>query len=193
MASLIVVYKEKDEIGVNQLRKLLETKDDTDEGIVGVEDRTVEIVPWLEKVWLQNKATGKLDSKVLLIDDIKGAKSLLPVIDVKYSKHGITYGWAGNQAIISIEEKALVKKEDYEAFLADFETITESIGTEYGKKLSEYSKKIQKDVWLAALPMVGVYFSGKLVGDVLKRIREPMLMFAVTHRYLNHLDAFIKE
>ena len=193
MASLIVVYKEKDEIGVNQLRKLLETKDDTDEGIVGVEDRTVKIVPWLEKVWLQNKATGKLDSKVLLIDDIKGAKSLLPVIDVKYSKHGITYGWAGNQAIISIEEKALVKKEDYEAFLADFETITESIGTEYGKKLSEYSKKIQKDVWLAALPMVGVYFSGKLVGDVLKRIREPMLMFAVTHIYLNHLDAFIKE
>lgn len=193
MASLIVVYKEKDEIGVNQLRKLLETKDDTEDGIVGVEDRTVKVVPWLEKVWLQNKATGKLDSKVLLIDDIKGAKSLLPVIDVKYSKHGITYGWAGNQAIISIEEKALIKKEDYEAFLADFETITDNIGSEYGKKMSEYSKNILKDAWLATLPMVGVYFSGKLVGDALKRIREPMLMFAITHIYLNHLDAFIKE
>lgn len=193
MASLIVVYKEKDELGVNQLRKLLDTKDDTPDSIVGVQDRTVKIVAWLEKVWLQNKATGKLDSKVLLIDDIKGAKSLLPIIEVKYSKHGITYGWAGNQAIISIEEKALTKKEDYEAFLAELTAIADQIGAEYGKKIAEDSAKILKEAWLTTVPLVGTYFSGKLMGDALKQVREQMLMFAITHLYLNHLDAFIKE
>ena len=193
MASLIVVYKEKDELGVNQLRKLLETKDDTADSIVGVEDRTVKVVAWLEKVWLQNKATGKLDSKVLLIDDIKGAKNLLPIIEVKYNKHGITYGWAGNQAIISIEEKALTNKEDYESFLADLTAIADQIGAEYGKKIAEDSAKILKEAWLTTVPLVGSYFSGKLMGDALKQVREQMLMFAITHLYLNHLDAFIKE
>ena len=193
MASLIVVYKEKDEMAVNQLRKLLDTKDDTEDGVVGVQDRTVKVVAWTEKVWLQNKASGKLDSKVLLIDDIKGAKSLLPIIEVKYSKHGITYGWAGNQAIISIEEKALFKKEDYEAFLADLKEIADKIGAEYGKKIAEDAVKLLKEVWLTAIPLVGNFFSGKLMGDALKQVREQMLMFAVTHIYLNHLDSFVKE
>lgn len=193
MASLIVVYKEKDEMAVNQLRKLLDTKDDTEDGVVGVQDRTVKVVAWTEKVWLQNKASGKLDSKVLLIDDIKGAKSLLPIIEVKYSKHGITYGWAGNQAIISIEEKALFKKEDYEAFLADLKEIADKIGAEYGKKIAEDAAKLLKEVWLTAIPLVGNFFSGKLMGDALKQVREQMLMFAVTHIYLNHLDSFVKE
>ena len=193
MASLIVVYKEKDEMAVNQLRKLLDSKDDTADGVVGVQDRTVKVVAWTEKVWLQNKATGKLDSKVLLIDDIKGAKSLLPIIEVKYSQHGITYGWAGNQAIISIEEKALFKKEDYEAFLADLKAIADRIGAEYGKKIAEDAAKLLKEVWLTAIPWVGGLFSGKLMGDALKQVREQMVMFAVTHIYLNHLDSFMKE
>lgn len=193
MASLIVVYKEKDEMAVNQLRKLLDSKDDTEDGVVGVQDRTVKVVAWTEKVWLQNKASGKLDSKVLLIDDIKGAKNLLPIIEVKYSQHGITYGWAGNQAIISIEEKALFKKEDYEAFLADLKEIADKIGAEYGKKIAEDTAKLLKEVWLTAIPLVGNFFSGKLMGDALKQVREQMLMFAVTHIYLNHLDSFMKE
>ena len=95
--------------------------------------------------------------------------------------------------IIKCKGQGEAAMEAFKAFLADFETITDNIGSEYGKKMSEYSKNILKDAWLATLPMVGVYFSGKLVGDALKRIREPMLMFAVTHIYLNHLDAFIKE
>lgn len=193
MASLIVVYKEKDEMAVNQLRKLLDSKDDTEDGVVGVQDRTVKVVAWTEKVWLQNKASGKLDSKVLLIDDIKGAKNLLPIIEVKYSQHGITYGWAGNQAIISIEEKALFKKEDYEAFLADLKAIADRIGAEYGKKVEEEAAKLLKEVWLTAIPLVGNFFSGKLMGDALRQVREQMVMFAVTHIYLNHLDSFMKE
>ena len=51
--SLIVVYK--DEMLVNQLKKLVETKDDiSDDEIVGTRDNSVKIVPWTEKVWLDN-------------------------------------------------------------------------------------------------------------------------------------------
>ena len=116
--TLIIVYKEKDKVIANQLRKLLESKDDTDSGVVGVEDGAVTIIPWEEKVWVKNEASGTVDSKVLLIGKVKGSSSLEPIIDVKYKQHGIMYGWAGTQAIISIDEKALAKKEAYDAFLA---------------------------------------------------------------------------
>ena len=76
MQTLIVVYKNRDEMAINQLRKLLETDDDHEDRIVGVEDGSVEIVPWTEKVWIQNKEAGTIKSKVLLIDDIKGSDQL---------------------------------------------------------------------------------------------------------------------
>ena len=52
--TLIVVYK--DELLVNQLKKLVETKDDENEDTaVGTKDGSVNIVSWSEKVWLERK------------------------------------------------------------------------------------------------------------------------------------------
>lgn len=52
--TLIVVYK--DELLVNQLRKLIETKDDSNENtVVGTKDGSVQIVAWTEKIWLEQK------------------------------------------------------------------------------------------------------------------------------------------
>lgn len=49
--TLIVVYK--DEMLANQLKKLVETKDDIEGGkIVGTKDMSINIVSWTEKVWL---------------------------------------------------------------------------------------------------------------------------------------------
>ena len=79
--TLIVVYKEKDEVAVNLLRKLLEKKDDVEGEVVGVEDSSVELVTWTEKVWLDNKAKGTTKSKILFLGDVKGADKLVPVID----------------------------------------------------------------------------------------------------------------
>ena len=52
--TLIVVYK--DELVVNQLKKLVETRDDgSEKSIVGVRDGSVQIVAWTEEVWLDQK------------------------------------------------------------------------------------------------------------------------------------------
>lgn len=50
---LIVVYK--DELALNQLRKLVETNDDEDDKIIGTEDETIKIISWNEKMWLSQK------------------------------------------------------------------------------------------------------------------------------------------
>ena len=98
--TLIIVYK--DEMLANQMKKMIETKDDTDDSITGTQDSSINVVAWTEKVWLANKKAGNITSKVLFLGNIKGVDKLIPVIDVKFSRHGIRYGWAGNQAVIYV-------------------------------------------------------------------------------------------
>ena len=113
--TLIVVYK--DELLMNQLKKLIETNDDNDEGIVGTRDNSINIVSWTEKVWLGNKKAGNIQGKILYLGDIKGTEKLIPVVDVKFNECGVKFGWAGNQAVLFIEPKALTNRKGYDAFL----------------------------------------------------------------------------
>lgn len=113
--TLIVVYK--DELLMNQLKKLVETHDDNEDGIVGTRDDSINIVSWTEKVWLGNKKAGNLQGKILFLGDIKGTDKLIPVIDVKFDRYGVKYGWAGNQAVVYADLKALTNRDDYDAFL----------------------------------------------------------------------------
>ncbi|MGI6237787.1 MAG: hypothetical protein ACOYI7_09660 [Candidatus Excrementavichristensenella sp.] len=113
--TLIVVYK--DELLMNQLKKMIETHDDTEEGIVGTKDKSINIVSWTEKVWLGNKKAGNIQGKILFLGDIEGTDKLIPVIDVKFDDCGVKYGWAGNQAVLYVEPEALISREAYDEFL----------------------------------------------------------------------------
>ena len=85
--TLIVVYK--DELLMNQLKKLIETRDDADEGIVGTKDDSINVVSWTEKVWLGNKKAGNIQGKILFLGDIKGTDELIPVLDVQFDEYGV--------------------------------------------------------------------------------------------------------
>lgn len=114
--TLIVVYK--NEMLINQLKKMVETNDDTQDGkVIGTKDNSINIVAWNEKVWLGNKAAGNIKDKVLFLGNIKGTDKLVPVIDVKFDDCGVKYGWAGNQAILYADVKALEKGEKYLSFV----------------------------------------------------------------------------
>jgi len=113
--TLIVVYK--DELLMNQLKKMVETHDDMDIDVIGTRDDSINIVSWTEKVWLENKKAGNISGKILFLGDVKGTDKLIPVIDVKFDDSGVKYGWAGNQAVLYAEPKALTNREGYDAFL----------------------------------------------------------------------------
>jgi len=112
--TLIVVYK--DEMLANQLKKLVETKDDVDGVVKGTKDGSVNIITWTEKVWLDNKKAGNITSKVLFLGDIKGTETLIPVLDIKFEMHGVRFGWAGNQAVLYANPNEAKSIEDYYAF-----------------------------------------------------------------------------
>ena len=67
---------------VNQLKKMVETHDDKEEGIIGTRDDSVNVVAWTEKVWLNNKKAGNITDKVLFLGDISGTDKLIPVLDI---------------------------------------------------------------------------------------------------------------
>ena len=139
--TLIVVCK--DELLINQLKKYVETNDDKDEeNVVGTKDGSVKIVAWNEKVWLDNKKAGNIASKVLLIGNVKGVDKLIPIIDVKYNEYGIKYGWAGNQAILIVDPKALSNEADYDAF---FEALQKTAVSETYQQKVEMGKKVKKE------------------------------------------------
>ena len=103
--TLIVVYK--DEMLVNQFKKLVESNKD--------EERTpLNIVSCTEKVWLGNKKAGNIKGKILFLDNIKGTDKLIPVLDIAFENYGVKYGWAGNQAVIYAEQRL---PENYDAFI----------------------------------------------------------------------------
>ena len=113
--TLIVVYK--DELLMNQLKKMIETHDDAENEVVGTRHNSINVVSWTEKVWLGNKKAGNIQGKILFLGDIKGTDKLIPVIDVKFDDCGVKYGWAGNQAVLYVEPEALTSREGYDEFL----------------------------------------------------------------------------
>lgn len=114
--TLIVVYK--DEMLINQLKKLVETNDDGDNGdVVGTTDGSINIVAWSEKVWLGNKKAGNIKDKILFLGDIKGTDKLIPIIDVVFNDYGVKFGWAGNQAVLYCSIKEIASREVYNQFL----------------------------------------------------------------------------
>lgn len=113
--TLIVVYK--DELLMNQLKKMIETNDDAEDAVIGTKDDSINIISWTEKVWLGNKKAGNIQGKILFLGDIKGTDKLIPVLDVKFDYRGVKYGWAGNQAALYVELEELTNREIYDEFL----------------------------------------------------------------------------
>ena len=194
--TLIVVCK--DEMLINQLRKMVETKDDEGEdSIVGTRDGSVKIVAWTEKIWLEQKKAGNIEAKVLLIGDIKGVDKLIPVLDIKFDDCGVKYGWAGNQAVIAIDTKALKKEADYNAFLEKLQAmpVPEIIKK---KQNGDHKDTAAKAVAAGGIGLIFGLFAGIGAGVVMSAfsnktaVKQQMLFYGVLNIYNNHLEEFMQ-
>ena len=188
--TLIVVYK--NELFVNLLRKLVETKDDVDdEHIVGVTDNSVRIVAWDEKVWLDQKRAGNINNKVLFLGKIKGWDQLLPIIDVQFDEFGVKYGWAGNKAILIAETAPLDDKKLYNSFLEELNKldIPEEIKSDE-VEIEEVEEKT--NLFSKAKGFFKKHVAEPLSPERKKRIKQ-QYFFRINKLYRNHLEEFINK
>lgn len=194
--TLIVVYK--DELLVNQIKKLVETKDDTDnDTAVGTKDGSVSIVSWTEKVWLDQKKAGNINNKVLFLGDIKGTDKLTPVLDVKFDEFGVKYGWAGTQAVLFVDPQAIAKKEDYDAFLEKLNSLP--VPEKLKAKVEDSPTPAKVGVGIAAFFGViaaGIAGAAMFAKDVFtnkKAVKQQMLFYGIMNLYANHLEEFMNS
>lgn len=219
--TLIVVYK--DEMLMNQLKKMVETNDDTDsEIVVGTKDHSINIVAWTEKVWLANKKAGNIKDKVLFLGDIKGTSDLIPVVDVKFDDCGVKYGWAGNQAVLFIDPKVISLKEDYMKFMNKLTELpipdmikqpnnvkiakSDTVEVKEQKDVVEYTEK-RKTPSVLIKAQKGILKGADAVGrvrnivtnkteDLLrdkKTVRRQMFFYGVVNLYRNGLEEFMNS
>ena len=190
--TLIVVYK--DELLVNQLRKMVEAHDDTKEGVVGTTDDSINIVAWPEKVWLVNKKAGNdLQGKVLFLDEIKDTDKLIPVIDAKFDEYGVKFGWAGNQAVLYVTPKALADRKAYNAFLEKLSAFSPPEILKVSKDNAaamELGPVIKKLLFSGALPLVKAVKAAFKNKALMKR---QMLFYGVVKLYYDGLEEFMNQ
>lgn len=194
--TLIVVCK--DEMLINQLRKMVETKDDeSEDSIVGTRDGSVKIVAWTEKIWLEQKKAGNIESKVLLIGDVKGVDKLTPVLDIKFEDCGVKYGWAGNQAVIAIDPKALKKESDYNAFLEKLQAMPVPEIIKKNQNI-DHIDTASKVMAVGGIGLIFGLFAGIGAGVVMSvfsnktAVKQQMLFYGVLNIYNNHLEEFMQ-
>ena len=170
--TLIVVYK--DEMLANQMKKLIETKDDTDDGLTGTRDSSINVVTWTEKIWLANKKAGNITSKVLFLGGIKGVDSLIPVVDVKFEKHGVRYGWAGNQAVIYADPGEIKTIDSYYTFYNELKSmpVPQAIKDASKPKTAPTKEQPQEEVKQESEEKKGFFAKGK---DLLKKVEDTIV------------------
>lgn len=170
--TLIVVYK--DEMLANQMKKLIETKDDTEDGLTGTRDSSINVVTWTEKIWLANKKAGNITSKVLFLGGIKGVDSLIPVVDVKFEKHGVRYGWAGNQAVIYADPGEIKTIDSYYAFYSELKSmpVPQAIKDASKPKTAPVKEQPQEEAQQETEEKKGFFAKGK---DLLKKVEDTIV------------------
>ncbi len=179
--TLIIVYK--DEMLLNQLKKLIESKDNKDDETIGIKDGSIKVVSWDQKTWLEQKKAGNITSKVLFIGDVKGVDKLIPVLDIKFDEFGARYGWAGNQAVI-FADSTKIRQNDctYERFLEELnklpipEKLKGNMKAHFEVKKVNFLDKIAKSVQ-------GVF-------DDRKAICTQLLIYAIFKFYYSGLKEF---
>lgn len=195
--TLFIIFKDKDEIYSNLLRKLVEENDDnaeTGEG-VGTEDGSVNIIAWSEKQWIAQKETIATTEKILFLGNVKGTEHLIPLIDEKYNQFGIRYGWAGNQAVIYADSKLLKNKKEYNIFLSEIKSKTNVESMQKEKKIGFNKKTVFKSFGALFLPLGWPILAGSLIKDVFddkKLVRNQQYMLGIFEIYRNHLKEFMK-
>ena len=191
--NIIIVYK--DELLLNQLKKLIQTNDDNEES-VGTIDNSVKIISWDEKTWIHNKKAGNINDKVLFLGSIKGTEKLIPVVDVKFNKYGVKYGWAGNQFILWIEPSDL--DEQYNDFLNELsnmpipekykDVIIKPITIGNNDEANSFKKFVKKASTVVVNTGVSIINASK---D--KKNKEmQMYLYGIINLYLNHLQSFME-
>ena len=144
---LIIVCDEKTVGYANYLRQLVSTNDDEEE-VVGTKDGAIEVVVWLEKDYLANRATITSNQHILFIGENQASKNEISSMNLKFDKYGMKYGWLGKRGMMLVSE-VISQPETYNEFIE----LCRNYKTEF--ELIEFKKSLPEQAIDAAVGAMG--------------------------------------
>ena len=181
-----LAFVTKDELLFQQLKKLIETEDDEAEVVIGTRDGTVRLVRWEEQKWLYRSKTDTVDSKALVIGDVKGADTGVKLMNVIYDQYGVRYGWVGNCAYVHADLRRIRGKGVYDAFLEELRAMPAPEIIKEDKKLRLNWKTGLKTALVTPLMAKDLY-------DDTYAVKRQMYFFGVIHFYYHGLEEFLES
>lgn len=205
MKKLIIVCEEKYRKYGDYLSQLISLEDDTEENVVGTKDGEVAAQVWLEKDYQANSAQLSSSQYILFIGSSKLIMEKNTHMKVMFSQFGMTYGWLGKQAVLTVGKT--VSSKEYDQFIefalsyqADLERLIEKREEKtLIKGIKENPIRIVKAGGIAALGIVGEAIAiAPLAGaNIVKqvalsnKIKEQQYSCATMKFYLSSLADFL--
>lgn len=147
---MIIVCDDKRRKYADHLAQLISSHDDEGETTVGVKDGTVSCQVWSEKEYLGSSKSISSDQHILFIGNSSMMKEKRSFVSPAFNEHGMTYGWLGTQAFLSVEK--VVSFDKYNEFI------------EFAKKYEENLKTIVKGNQSKKNAIDGVTVGGSAIG-----------------------------
>lgn len=181
-----LAFVTKDDLLFSEMRKLVETNDDKDGRIVGTRDGSVRLVRWDEKKWRYRRNANATSDRVIVMGDIPGAKNDIRLMEPRFEKYGVKYGWIGGCAYVDADLRKIRGKYVYDTFLAEFSSLP--LPPELKK-----DKKMRLDLKTSLKAALAAPLLAKDLYDDTYAVRRQMLFYGLIQFYYNHLEEFLSE
>ena len=212
MRKLVIVCDEKHKKYADYLHQLISLEDDTEESVVGVKDGSVQAVVWLEKDYIKSSKTFSSNQHIIFIGESKLIKEKSSYMKVIFSKFGISYGWLGRQAFLTVEKVVPFNKyEDFISFAQKYKEdiellFTKKENTKKNTRKEAIAEKVEAGLVSNKLAIVMAVIAPAPLGSLLKvrvaipyakklalkpKVKEQMYSFATMKFYLDDLNTFL--
>ena len=150
---------------------------------------------WEEKTWDVKRKTGPINSRVLIVGDIKDTEPLSCFIDILYERWGICYGVNMRYAIVKADTVFVKDNARYNAFMPEF---NEALGTILMPAAEDPSAKVAKTIGTVGLAVAtgGASLAAQKIYDDNKTLTEKnnnLCYYGVWHFAENYLEDFLAD
>ena len=149
-------------------------------------DEAVRLVRWEEGRFEHRFKTDTIGEKVLLVGNSRSAGNAVKVMDVRFEKYGVRYGWIGNCAFIHADLRKIRAKGAYEEFLMELSDLSVPEEIKADKKLRLNLKTGITGVLVP--PMIA-----KNLYDDTYAVRRQMYFYGIVRFFTDDLGVFLND
>lgn len=154
------------------------------------------VITMNEDQWRLHKNTIITRYPVLFIGLPEQGRWLPEAMAVRFTKYGITYGWTGRHAFLTVNEKALKDHEVYSQFLTELKALCNLGDVIKSPRRLDALQLIGMLCVALLVPFGSVLVGGKLIKDWYANdnlVKKQQYVYGIFHLYRNHMKEFLDQ